>query len=511
MQKIAIIIGAGPAGLTAAYKLLKETDIKPIIYEESNVIGGISQTFEYKGNRMDIGGHRFFTKNDLVMDVWKELMKPQGAPALDEKLLNENKQYEGKADPEKEDDVFLTRRRVSRIYYLGKFFDYPISMKPRTFLNMGFFRTMSAGFGYIHSCIFKKKEDSLENFYINRFGKPLYNMFFKDYTTKVWGRSPKEISPDWGAQRVKGLSLMKTFVSALTKPFRKKSSKVETSLIEEFYYPKKGPGQLYSKMADKIIKMGGEIHFNSKVDNVHLNRNSIDYIDVNGNIVKGDYYISSMPIKDLMNSMNDVDKSLLDIANNLPYRDFITVGLLLDKLKIKNKTKMKTVNNIVPDCWIYIQDNSVKLGRLQIFNNWSPYMVDDLQKHIFVGLEYFCNEGDSMWNMKEEDFIKFAIDELVKIKIIDKEDVIDSVELKIKKAYPAYFDSYAEFPKVKDYLNSIDNLYCIGRNGQHRYNNMDHSMLTAIETVNVIKNGLDKSIIWNVNADKEYHESKQAN
>lgn len=511
MQKIAIIIGAGPAGLTAAYKLLKETDIKPIIYEESNVIGGISQTFEYKGNRMDIGGHRFFTKNDLVMDVWKELMKPQGAPALDEKLLNENKHYEGKADPEKEDDVFLTRRRVSRIYYLGKFFDYPISMKPRTFLNMGFFRTMSAGFGYIHSCIFKKKEDSLENFYINRFGKPLYNMFFKDYTTKVWGRSPKEISPDWGAQRVKGLSLMKTFISALTKPFRKKSSKVETSLIEEFYYPKKGPGQLYNKMAEEIIKMGGEIHFNSKVDNVHLNRNSIDYIEVNGNIVKGDYYISSMPIKDLMNSMNDVDKSLLDIANNLPYRDFITVGLLLDKLKIKNKTKMKTVNNIVPDCWIYIQDNSVKLGRLQIFNNWSPYMVDDLQKHIFVGLEYFCNEGDEMWNMKKEDFIKFAIDELVKIKIIDKEDVLDSVELKIKKAYPAYFDSYAEFPKVKDYLNSIDNLYCIGRNGQHRYNNMDHSMLTAIETVNVIKNNLDKSIIWNVNADKEYHETKEAN
>lgn len=511
MQKIAIIIGAGPAGLTAAYKLLKETDIKPIIYEESNVIGGISQTFEYKGNRMDIGGHRFFTKNDLVMDVWKELMKPQGAPALDEKLLNENKQYEGKADPEKEDDVFLTRRRVSRIYYLGKFFDYPISMKPKTFLNMGFFRTMSAGFGYIHSCIFKKKEDSLENFYINRFGKPLYNMFFKDYTTKVWGRSPKEISPDWGAQRVKGLSLMKTFVSAITKPFRKKSSKVETSLIEEFYYPKKGPGQLYSKMADEITKMGGEIHFDSKVNNVHLNGNSIDYIEVNGNIIKGDYYISSMPIKDLMNSMNDVDKSLLDIANNLPYRDFITVGLLLDKLKIKNKTKMKTVNNIVPDCWIYIQDNSVKLGRLQIFNNWSPYMVDDLEKHIFVGLEYFCNEGDEMWNMKEEDFIKFAIDELVKIKIIDKEDVLDSVELKIKKAYPAYFDSYLEFPKVKDYLNSIDNLYCIGRNGQHRYNNMDHSMLTAIETVNVIKNGLDKSIIWKVNADKEYHETKEAN
>lgn len=509
MEKRAIIIGAGPAGLTAAYKLLKETDIKPIIYEESSVTGGISQTFEYKGNRMDIGGHRFFTKNDLVMDIWKELMAPQGAPALDEKILNEKKAYEGIADPEKEDDVFLTRRRVSRIYYLGKFFDYPISMKPQTFINMGFIRTVKAGCGYIYSCIFKKEEDSLENFYINRFGKPLYNMFFKDYTTKVWGRSPKDISPDWGAQRVKGLSLMKTFLTALTKPFRKKDSKVETSLIEQYYYPKKGPGQLYSKMASEIIKMGGEIHYNSKVNKIHLDNNCIDYIEVNGEKVTGDYYISSMPIKDLISGMNDVDKEVSEIAANLPYRDFITVGLLLDKLKLKNKTKLKTVNNIVPDCWIYIQDNHVKLGRLQIFNNWSPYMVDDINKHVFVGLEYFCNEGDEMWNMSEKDFVEFAINELAKIKIIDKEDVLDSVQLKVKKAYPAYFDSYEHFDKVKDFLNKIPNLYCIGRNGQHRYNNMDHSMLTAIETVRVIKDNLDKSIIWNVNADKEYHETKE--
>ena len=507
-MKTAIIFGAGPAGLTAAYKLLKETDIKPIIYEESNVIGGISQTYEYKGNRMDIGGHRFFTKNDLVMNTWKELMKPQGAPALDEKILGENKEYEGTGDPEKEDDVFLVRRRVSRIFYLGKFFDYPISMKPRTFINMGLFRTMKAGFGYIHSCIFKKEEDSLENFYINRFGKPLYNMFFKGYTTKVWGRSPKEISPDWGAQRVKGLSLSKTIISAITKPFRKKDSKVETSLIEQYYYPKKGPGQLYSKMADEIIKMGGEIHFNNKVEKIHLNNNEIDYVIVNGQKVVGDYYISSMPIKDLVNGMNDVDSKIVDIANNLPYRDFITVGLLLNKLKLQNKTKFKTVGNIIPDCWIYIQDEHVKLGRLQVFNNWSPYMVDDFENHVFVGLEYFCSEGDEMWNMKEEDFIKFAIDELVKIKIIDKEDVLDACELKVKKAYPAYFDSYDHFDEVKDFLNNINNLYCIGRNGQHRYNNMDHSMLTAIETVRVIKNNLDKSIIWNVNADKEYHETK---
>jgi len=508
-MKKAIIIGAGPAGLTAAYKLLKETDILPIIYEETDIIGGISQTHLYKNNRMDIGGHRFFTKNEDVMNLWKELMKPQGKPSLDEKILNIEKEYEGEADPEVEDDVFLKRRRVSRIFYLRKFFDYPISLKPRTFINMGFFRTIKAGFGYIKSSIFKKKEDSLENFYINRFGAPLYHMFFEDYTTKVWGRSPKEISPDWGAQRVKGLSLFKTIANAISKPFRRKSSKVETSLIEEFYYPKKGPGQLYEKMANEIIKMGGQINFNSKVEKIYQEDNEIKYIVVNGEKIEGDYYISSMPIKDLVDGMNDVNEEVRNVAINLPYRDFITVGLLLNKLKIENKTKLKTVNNIVPDCWIYIQERDVKVGRLQVFNNWSPYMVDDVNSHIFVGLEYFCSEGDEMWEMSKEDFINFAIDELAKINIIDKSDVLDSCQIKVKKAYPAYFDSYSEFDKVKDYLNNINNLYCIGRNGQHRYNNMDHSMLTAIETVNVIKNDLDKTIIWNVNAEKEYHENKK--
>ena len=458
---------------------------------------------------MDIGGHRFFTKNEEVMNTWCELMAPQGKAALDEKLLNEVKEYDGIADPETQDDVFLKRRRVSRIFYLRKFFDYPISLKPQTFINMGFTRTMKAGFGYIKSCMFKRKENSLEDFYINRFGAPLYHMFFEDYTTKLWGRTPKEISPEWGAQRVKGLSLSKTILNALAKPFRKKNSKVETSLIEEFYYPKKGPGQLYSKMAEKIVEMGGEIHFNSKVTGIHLEDNEIKYIIINNDEkITGDYFISSMPIKDLICNMNDVDKELVDIASNLPYRDFITVGLLLDKLLIQNKTKLKTVNNIVPDCWIYIQERDVKIGRLQIFNNWSPYMVDDITKHIFVGLEYFCNENDELWNMEEKDFINFAIDELVKIKIINKEDVIDACQLKIKKAYPAYFDSYSRFEEIKNFINGISNLYCVGRNGQHHYNNMDHSMLTAIETVKVIKDNLDKSIIWNVNTEKDYHEKK---
>ena len=334
-------------------------------------------------------------------------------------------------------------------------------------------------------------------------------MFFEDYTTKVWGRSPKDISPDWGSQRVKGLSLSKTILNAITKPFRRKDSKVETSLIEEFYYPKKGPGQLYEKMASEIIKMGGEIHFNSKVNNIYLENNEIKYIEVNNEKIEGDYYISSMPIKDLINGMNDVNDNVKEVALNLPYRDFMTVGLLLNKLNIENKTKIKTVNNIVPDCWIYIQERDVKIGRLQVFNNWSPYMVDDINKHVFVGLEYFANEGDELWNKEDQDFIKFAINELVKIDIIKEEDVLDSCMLRVKKAYPAYFDTYSRFNEVKEFLNNINNLYCIGRNGQHRYNNMDHSMLTAIETVKVIKDNLDKSIIWEVNADKEYHEEKK--
>ena len=267
--------------------------------------------------------------------------------------------------------------------------------------------------------------------------------------------------------------------------------------------------QSAEKMANEIIKMGGQIHFNSKVEGIYQENNEIKYIVVNGEKIEGDYYISSMPIKDLVNGLNDVNDEVKHIAINLPYRDFITVGLLLNKLEIENKTKFKTVNNIVPDCWIYIQERDVKVGRLQVFNNWSPYMVDDINSHVFVGLEYFCSEGDEMWNMEKEKFIEFAIDELAKINIIRKEDVIDSCQIKIKKAYPAYFDTYSEFDKVKNYLNNISNLYCIGRNGQHRYNNMDHSMLTAIETVNVIKNNLDKSIIWNVNTEKEYHEENK--
>lgn len=514
MEKNAIIIGAGPAGLTAAYELLKNTDIKPVILEESEFIGGISRTAQIGDNRMDLGGHRFFSKSEEVNKLWNELLKTQGAPSFDDKKLGIKKELEaGGPDPEKEDDVMLIRNRVSRIFYLRKFFDYPISLKPETFINMGFSRTLKAGFGYLKSVVVKKDETSLENFYINRFGKPLYEMFFEDYTEKLWGINPSKISADWGAQRVKGLSLTKALLNVLTKPFKSKTQ-VETSLIERFLYPKKGPGQLWETLAEKIEQNGGIIIKNCKVTKIELENGNVKQITAYENgeekEYKGDYFISTMPVKDLVCGMNgSVPEDVREIAGALPYRDFMTVGLLVKKLKLENKTNIKTLGNIVPDCWIYVQERDVKLGRIQIFNNWSPYMVKDPENNIFIGLEYFCNEGDEFWNMTDGEFIDFAVNELVKTGIINKEDVENSVRLKVKKAYPAYFGSYKDFPKVKDFLNSVGNLYCIGRNGMHRYNNMDHSMLTAMEAVKAIKNNTSKDLIWEVNTEKEYHEEKQ--
>lgn len=517
-MKKAIIIGAGPAGLTAAYKLLQQTkDIKPVIYECSSDIGGISKTVEYNGNRIDIGGHRFFSKNDDVLKLWNEILPLQGTPSYDDfKLDRKTTLTEGGPDPDKVDEVMLRRHRVSRILFLHKFFDYPISMKFKTFRNMGFRRTMKSGFGYMKSAIHKRKEKSLEDYMINLFGKPLYQMFFEDYTEKVWGRNPKLISPDWGKQRIKGLSLSKMIRNTLAKPFRRKKKNVAASLIEEFSYPKKGPGQLYETMAKKIIEMGGEIHMNSEVVAVNFEKDIITSVDVkqNNEIIKveGDYFISSMPLKDLYIAFgkDNVPEDEYRIATNLVYRDFITVGLLVNKLLLKNETKFKTLNNIVPDTWIYVQEREVKIGRLQIFNNWSPYMVKDVDNTVWIGLEYFVNEGDEMWNMPDKDFIEFAINELVQIKVINKEDVLDSTEIRIKKAYPAYFDTYAEIDKVRAHLNSFKNLYCVGRNGQHRYNNMDHSMLTAMLAVDSILNPevYKKESIWNVNEEKVYHETK---
>jgi protoporphyrinogen oxidase len=520
-KKTAIIIGAGPAGLTCAYTLLKngKGQIHPIILEASNAIGGISKTVEYHGNHIDIGGHRFFSKSQEVVDLWHEVMPLQGQPSSDDVLLKREVPLSPTGpNPEKDDRVMLTRHRVSRILYLHKFFDYPISIKWQTFHNMGFGRTMKAGFGYLGSALHKRKEKSLADFYINRFGKPLYKMFFEDYTEKVWGRNPSQISPDWGSQRVKGLSLWKAFTNVITKPFKKNSKKVETSLIEQFEYPKKGPGSLYEEMAALIEEMGGEIRLENEVVGLSLEDSQVTAVQVKtpaGLVtLQGDYIVSSMPLKDLYFAFGEknVPADAYQVATHLIYRDFITVGLLVNKLKIKNTTKIKTLNELIPDTWIYIQEREVKLGRLQLFNNWSPYMVKDPEHTVWLGLEYFATEGDALWSLEKDAFIKMAIGELASIGVIDEKDVLDSTEIKVKKAYPAYFDTYKDIKIVQDHLNTIGNLYCVGRNGQHRYNNMDHSMLTAIDAAKAIldPSSFKKEDIWNVNTEKDYAETKKA-
>ncbi|MCR5656760.1 MAG: NAD(P)/FAD-dependent oxidoreductase [Butyrivibrio sp.] len=517
-MKKALIIGAGPAGLTAAYELLdKSQDIEVTIFEESDKFGGISRTVEYKGNRMDMGGHRFFSKVPEVNEWWDKMLPKQGSPSYDDIVLKRTSTLtEGGPDPEIEDKVMLRRNRISRIFFNSKFFDYPISLKVETFTNMGLGNTIVAGFSYIKSLIFKRKEKSLEDFYVNRFGKKLYSMFFEHYTENLWGRHPSQIDPSWGAQRVKGVSIMAVLANAFKKKSGKTGGKVETSLIEEFSYPKLGPGQLWDVTAAEIEKKGGKILKGAKVikinkDGDHLT--GVTYVKDGQEVtVEGDYIISSMPIKDLVAGMNDVPADPARIAAGLPYRDYMTLGVLIPHLNLVNKTNVRTIGNIVPDNWVYVHDRNVSMGRFQIYNNWSPYLVKDIDHTVWMGLEYFCNEGDSMWSMTDDEFAKMAIKEMVKINLIDEEsEVIDYHVERVKKAYPAYFDTYDEMDTLVDYLNTIDNLYCVGRNGQHRYNNIDHSMCTSFETVkNILSGTSDRSNIWSVNTEKEYHESTES-
>lgn len=520
-MKKALIIGAGPAGLTAAYELLTKTDdIEVVVFEESGHMGGISKTVNHNGNRMDMGGHRFFSKVPEVNEWWAKMLPLQGSPSYDDIILNRSMPLSPNGpDPEKEDRVMLTRNRVSRIFFNYKFFDYPISLKFETFKNMGLGTTILVGCSYLASVFHKREEKSLEDFYINRFGKKLYSMFFENYTENLWGRHPSEIAPDWGAQRVKGLSIIAIIKDVITKKLPgKKNRKVETSLIEEFTYPKLGPGQLWDVTAEEITKLGGQILKFHQVTNIIKNEHNhltgvVYEHDGVSHTMNGDYVISSMPVRDLVGGMNDVPKEMADIAAGLPYRDYMTLGVLIPKLYLDNKTKFKTVANIVPDCWVYVHDKNVRMGRFQIYNNWSPYMIKDLEHTVWLGLEYFCYEGDQYWTMQDENFAELAINEMVTMGLIkSRDEVMDWHVERVKKAYPAYFDTYKDIDKLTAYLDTIDNLFCVGRNGQHRYNNLDHSMCTSFEAVNnIIKGITTKDNIWSVNTEKEYHEETKTN
>ncbi len=565
MQKRAVIIGAGPAGLTAALELLRRSEIQPIILEASGEIGGISRTIKYKGNRMDIGGHRFFSKSDRVMQWWMDLMPPEVDAATPESSAPEIS-YQGKRrkvtvpahlteepplrglgplqheaeqddDAEPEDDaeaaetlevpapddpdlVMLIRPRKSRIYYLRKFFDYPIKLTAGTLENLGIARTVRVGISYMKSRVTQiQPEKSLEDFLINRFGRELYLTFFKSYTEKVWGTPCDQISAEWGAQRIKGLSLTTAVKHFLRKTFSRRKAATgdlaqkgtDTSLIERFMYPKFGPGQLWEHVADQVVAKGGEIHMNLRVDAIHCEAGrvvSIDAVNDAGErrTFTGDYFFSTMPMKDLVRALDaPVPANVREVSEGLEYRDFITVGLLADRLKVR-----EIDGGLLKDTWIYVQEPDVLLGRLQIFNNWSPYLVSDPTK-VWIGLEYFCYETDELWKMDDESLKRFAVAEVAKIGILDADTVTDGHVVRVPKTYPAYFGTYSRFEELRAFTDSFANLFLVGRNGMHKYNNQDHSMLTAMTAVDgIIAGHVDKSELWNINTEQEYHEEKDA-
>ncbi|HTY93874.1 MAG TPA: NAD(P)/FAD-dependent oxidoreductase [Steroidobacteraceae bacterium] len=523
MSRTAVIVGAGPAGLTAACELLRSTEVVPIVFEMGEQVGGISRTINYRGNRMDLGGHRFFSKSDWVMNWWQSVL-PVAASAED--VGNDaaalRLTYQGaareftpaaRADHQR-DDVLLVRSRLSRIFYRRRFFDYPLKLNLATLANLGAPYTAAIGASYLAARMNPRRPElTLEDFLVNRFGDTLYRTFFKDYTEKVWGVPCAEISAEWGAQRIKGLSISKAIAHALAKPFRSRDTaqkSTETSLVERFLYPKLGPGQMWEHVAARVVAAGGEVHLRHRVVGVERTGERITGVavrDTNTGEVRRvacDQLISTMPVKELADLLQPADPEVSRIASQLPYRDFMTAGLLVRRMRGGHRG---AVNGMPPDNWIYIQEPDVKLGRLQIFNNWSPALVADPDT-IWLGLEYFCAQGDALWSMADAAFLSFAAAELAKIGLIAPEDVLDGTVVRVPKAYPAYFGAYGEIARVRDWLDTFPNLFPVGRNGMHRYNNQDHSMLAARAAVECIASGhADKAALWAVNVEDEYHES----
>jgi protoporphyrinogen oxidase len=526
-RKTAVIVGAGPAGLTAALELLRRTDVHPIVVEASETVGGISRTVNYKGYRMDIGGHRFFSKSDWVMDWWREILPLEAGSAAATATITYRRRERSisipgtdpasavNADPDK---VMLLRPRLSRIYFLRRFFAYPLRLDVATIANLGALRFARICASYAWATMFPRRvEASLEDFFVNRFGGELYRTFFKPYTEKVWGVPCAEISAEFGAQRIKGLSLTRAVLHTLRRATPAKAATRErttqTSLIERFLYPKYGPGQLWEEVAERVRAAGGELRFGQSVERIRVARGRVTELDLRSpasgatTTLAADYVISSMPVSDLLVAIDPpAPADVREIARGLPYRAFVTVGLLVTKMKAQGAGAGETRNH-PPDNWIYVQEPDVRLGRLQIFNNWSPALVADSSK-VWLGLEYFCTEGDDLWTLSDEAMRALAIRELEQIDLIEPGAALDATVVRVPKAYPAYFGTYGEFDRVRAHVDAVANLFLVGRNGMHRYNNQDHSMLTARAAVDCIATGrVDKDAIWRINVDDEYQES----
>lgn len=464
-----IILGAGPAGLTSAYKAAKN-GLESLVFEKDAGVGGISKTVNYKNYLFDIGGHRFFTKYEEVKNIWNEIL--------------------GKD--------FITRPRLSRIYYKGKFFYYPLKSL-NALMNLGLKDSFLVILSYFYSQINPYKNvTNFEEWVSNKFGRKLFNIFFKTYTEKVWGISCKKIQADWAAQRIKSLSLGKAILSSFG--FLKKGQ--VTTLIDEFQYPRKGPGQMWTRAKERVEKLGGKVQLNSEVIQFRRKGNKMIsvLIKTNGSIneISGDHFLSSIPLRELIQAIKpSPPDEVLKAAEELKYRDFFTVGLIIKK------------PFIFPDNWIYIHSPDVKVGRIQNFKNWSPEMVPDPQA-TSLGFEYFCFQADALWKEDDHKLIQLGIDEIKKLNLASKEQVIDGTVIRSPNTYPIYDEGYKRrIDIIKNFLSTIENLQTMGRNGLHRYNNQDHSMLSAIFAVRNILG--EHNSIWDINVDEEYHEIKEEN
>lgn len=457
-----IVIGAGPAGLTAAYELVKQ-GILPTVLEKADKVGGISRTETYKGYRFDIGGHRFYTKVEAVQQLWQEVLGEE----------------------------FIKVPRLSRIYYKGRFFNYPLEIF-NTLLHVGPIESLLMVLSYFKTKWQPlKEEDTLEQWVINRFGERLYRTFFKTYTEKVWGVPCHHIQADWAAQRIKGLSLKTAIFNAI---FGSNNAK---SLIKEFDYPVLGPGMMWERFQEKVESQGGQVWLNTGVLKVEREGNRITSITAQkeGEIVQlfGEHFISSMPVTSLILRLDPAPpEEVVRAAKSLKYRAFLIVALIINK------------GSLFPDNWIYIHAPEVKVGRIQNFKNWSPAMVPDASKTC-LGMEYFCNEGDAIWNMTDTALIELATQELGQLGLATTADVQEGAVIRQPKAYPVYDSEYRQHLKViKGFLETIENLQTVGRNGMHRYNNQDHSMLTGMLAVKNILG--EKHDLWEVNTERSYYE-----
>jgi len=517
----AIIIGAGPAGLTAAYELLRRTDIRPLLLEMTDRVGGIARTPVYKGNRIDIGGHMFFSKSDRVLQWWLQMLPLQKLPTVASVPYGSRwsaaQTIDSAPDPETTDRVMLLRTIKNHIYFLGQFFDYPPRLNIDTVRKLGLIRTAKIGLSYFVAALSREgSPKNLEEFYVSRFGRELYCTFFKSYTEKVCGQCCSQVSADWGTQRLKGLSMTKALGHAVRSMFLNKLSfgerNGETLLAQQFLYPKYGPGQMWETTAQEVLKLGGEIVFNNKVTKLVFEGDRVQTVEAvdtgTGQLHRytGDYVFSSMPVADLVLALKPTaPRNVCDVAAGLPYRAFVTVGLLVNKRR--TAPKGGSACEALDDQTIYVQDPCLLLGRVQVLENWSPYLVANPGTG-WLAAEYFCNETDELWQLSDDKLTELAITELATLGLLDREDVLDANVIREPKAYPGYYGTYSRFSDIRKYFDQFSNLFLIGRNGTHKYASMDQTMLTAMTAVdNVVAGIADKDNIWEVDPDAEHQEA----